>query len=134
MIANRKLQIADAHRYQNGSLSAHRFYHRHNVNNAAFSDEIDDDETNVLIPFSNGSITCSTTDDEIASVSSEESGYLEPIKTRKQRVFLKWTLFKIPPEGCVQIFLLMALTFLLPSCNLYLSLTLLRKEMGVIYD
>lgn len=89
LIANRKLQLADAQRYQNGSLNTHRFYHRHNVNNAIFSDEIDDDETNVLIPFSNGSITCSTTDDEIASVSSEESGYLEPIKTRKQRVFLK---------------------------------------------
>jgi hypothetical protein len=24
---------------------------------------------------------------------------LEPIKIRKQRVFLKWTLFKMPPEG-----------------------------------
>ena len=87
--ANWKLHIDDSRRLQNGSFNDHSFTHRHgqSINNSVFSNDIDDDETHVLIPFSNGSIPLN--EEDMSSVSSDESGYLEPIKTRKQRVYLK---------------------------------------------
>ncbi|XP_052095150.1 integrin alpha-4-like isoform X2 [Mytilus californianus] len=91
--ANWKLRIAEANQDQDINRTRQHFHrrNRHTINNACFSSNVDDDETHVLIPYSNDSIT-GPSDEDISSISSdmsEESGYLEPIKTRKQRVFVK---------------------------------------------
>lgn len=86
--------MSEARRHHNGTANGtgHSIHHSltHNANNPCFSADIDIDETHVLIPYSNGSLTNSM--EEISSLSSDisdESGYLEPIRTRKQRVFVK---------------------------------------------
>ncbi|XP_063422248.1 integrin alpha-4-like [Mytilus trossulus] len=91
--ANWRLRIAEANENQDLNRSLQHFHrrNRHTINNACFSSNVDDDETHVLIPYSNGSVT-GPSDEDISSISSDmsdESGYLEPIKTRKQRVFVK---------------------------------------------
>lgn len=91
--ANWKLRIAETNQDQDINRTRQHFHrrNRHTINNACFSSNVDDDETHVLIPYANDSVT-GPSDEDISSISSnmsEESGYLEPIKTRKQRVFVK---------------------------------------------